>query len=136
VAHAREQHGPAPQRHAVKIDLHALGGERLGDQVMLADGSAAERHQNIDAGVARLAHCGRGGVELIGHDAEVENFRVLGAQQRRERKRIGGDGAIGPGIAARRHQFVAGGDDGDAGPGCHRNFRVIHGGGERQVASG
>ncbi len=42
----------------------------------------------------------------------------------------------GAGIAARRHQLVAGGDDGDARPGCHRNFRVIHGGGERQVAGG
>ena len=56
-----------------------------------------------------------------------------GGDQRGEAEGVGGDDLVGAGQRAGRHQFVAGGDDGDARAAADRDGGVAHRGGERRA---
>ena len=61
----------------------------------------------------------------------------LGAGRFRERRHaqvIGGDDLAGAGRLPRRHQLVAGREDGDARAAAHGERAVAHGGGQRDLA--
>ena len=62
--------------------------------------------------------------------------RRLRCGQGAQRKAVGIDDLAGRGLAAGRHQFVAGAEHGDLRPAVHRQGRVVHGGGEHQIAGG
>ena len=65
---------------------------------------------------ARIADGGDGRLERVMHDAEVGHLGAFRARQRRERKAVGIDDLPRPGLGARRHQFVAGGEQRNARP--------------------
>jgi hypothetical protein len=77
-----------------------------------------------------------GGVELVGHDAEVAHFAAQAFEQARA-ARSGWSCRCRPAAAARpAHQFVAGEEHADAHAAIHRQFRQAGRSGQRDVLRG
>ena len=72
----------------------------------------------------------------IRRNAEVDHFRALGAGQRPQRVAIGIDDLAESRRFAGHHQFIAGGEQSDLWPPADGQERVVHGGGEREIAVG
>ena len=106
------------------------------DQVVVADRGAAGRDQDIGAGVAGAADAVGGRLDRVGGNAEIDGLGALGARQRPQRIAVGIDDLAGAGRRARHHQFVAGGEHRDLRAAAHGKFRIVHAGGERQIAVG
>ena len=115
---------------------HAFGRERPVDEIIIADRSAAGRHQNIGVEIARAPHRLDRLIELVGHDAEIDEVGAFGADQRRKRKAVRIDDLAGSGLGAGRHQFVAGREQRDLGLAINRHQRMVHAGDQREVARG
>ena len=103
---------------------------------MVADRGAAHGDQDIGVRLARPADALRGGGDRVGGDPEIDDLGALGARQRPQAVAVGIDDLAGAGGYARHHQFVAGAEDGDFRAAAHRKLRIVHAGGERQIAVG
>ena len=124
-------HGDAPE-----VERHAGVGERLADQVVIADRSAADRRQHVGVGAPSFGETvgERGGI--VRRDAEVERLAARRRDDAGDGEGVGGDDLRRPARLARRDEFVAARQDGDARPAPHRQCRMVGGGGERDVAGG
>ena len=122
------------QRHAPERERHAVAGERRLHEIGLADGGAAERHEHVGAGLARLRdrRSSASGVSL----AMPRSIGSAPARAAIAATAKGFEATIwsGPAGLARRHELVAGGEDRDARAPPHREVGVAGGGGERDEA--
>ncbi len=78
---AQDAHGPEPPMHqrlagphgdAPEAKLHSGRDERLLHEVVIADRGAAERHQHVGFGVARLSQGRLQRAELVDRDPEID----------------------------------------------------------------
>ena len=77
-----------------------------------------------------------GSRDRVGGNAEIDDFGAFGPRQRPQPIAIGIDDLAGAGGRARHDQFVAGGQHCDLRAATYRNLRVVHAGGQRQIAVG
>src|SRR6185369_1851783 len=71
-----------------------------------------------------------------GGDSEIDDLGALGARQRPQAVAVGIDDLAGAGGYAGHHQLVAGAEHRDFRAAVHRKLRIVHAGGERQIAIG
>ena len=124
-------HRDPPERHGDAFSL-----QRLLDEVVVADRGAAGGDQDIGAAVAGPADSFRGGGDRVGGNPEIDGLGALGPRQRPQRIAVGIDDLPGAGDRARHHKFVAGGEHRDLRAAPHSQLRIVHAGGEREVAVG
>ena len=108
---------PAASRSS-RTKLHAFGGQRRA-----APGrDRRPRRRPVVTRTSRLRSRAGGSAAIVAStlvrdDAEIDAPRRLRPRhQRDQREAVGSDDLAGPGVLARAHQFVAGGEDRDARP--------------------
>ena len=124
-------HGDAPE-----VERHAGVGERLADEVVIADRGAADRRQHVGVGAPRFGEAvgERGGI--VGRGAEIERLAARRRDDAGDGEGVGGDDLRRPARLARRDELVAARQDGDPRPAPRRQCRMVGGGGQRDVAGG
>ena len=122
-------HRDLPERHG-----DAFGFQRLLDEVVVSHRGAAGGDENVGAAVAGAADAQRGRLDGVGRNAEIDGFGAFLAGQCAQRIAVGIDDLTGARGRARHYQLVAGGEDGNLRPPAYGKLRVIHAGGEREIA--
>ena len=112
------------------VELHAERVQRGRDEIVIADGGAADGDEHVGVGARSPSLSARSlGVARDAEDARRGSGRC---RQRGKADRVGGDDLIGARQRAGRHQLVAGRQNGDAGAPADGNLAVAHRGGERE----
>src|SRR3954469_24428424 len=124
-------HRDLPERHR-----DAFVPQRLLDQVVVADRCASGRDQDVGAALTGAADAGGGGLERVGGNTEVDGLGALAAGERVQGVAVGIDDLAVAGHGARHHQLVAGGENRDFRTPENAKVRMVHPGGEREVALG
>ena len=108
----------------------------LPHQIVVANRSAAGRHQNIGVKIAGAPHRVDRLIEVIGHDAEIGDGCAFGARQRGKRKTVRIDDLARTRLNTRRHELIAGGEQRDFRLPMYRQQRMVHAGSQREIARG
>ena len=115
-----------------KSSVEPLRLQRGRHQVALADRGAADGQEDI-GGFARTGQR-HDALERVLGDAQRHRFAAMGLDQRGNAKRDRRYDLIRRKLGAGGHDLVAGGEDRDFGPPPDRQFGMVHGGGEHQLA--
>ena len=100
---------------AGEVEGGAALGEGLLDEIVFAGGDAAGEQQQV-AGLLRSVEKRPEVVEVVAGDAEADGFAAGECDQRGEAVAVGVADLVGLRGGVDLDQFVAGGEDGDAGP--------------------
>src|SRR5690606_14034853 len=101
-------------------------------EIVIADGCAAQRDDNVRISRYRLTDRGGNGVFPVGRDAEIKHPCAYRAGDGGYTISAGGDDLVGAGFGSERNQFVAGGDDSQQRLPEDRKFRLVCRGGQRK----
>ena len=129
---AVHQRPAGPHRDLPERQIHALLGESLVHQIVIADRGAAGRHQNVGGSSRASSNRGDGRLQRVVDDAEIGRPRRLPRAPARRAKsrsnrRSGPAPVRGPAAPARRRsrtaRFSAGDRPAPAGDSCRRQAR-------------
>ena len=115
-----------------KSSVHALPGQRFTHQIVVSDRCAAKRDEHVRSRIERRCNARRYKPPVVRDDAEIEDAGARRPGNRGHAEAVRSDDLVRSGMAARRQQLVAGGDDGDERPCARLDKSVIRGGGERE----
>ena len=122
-------HGDAPE-----AELHPLRRERRLHEVVVADGGAADRDEDVGRRSARALDAGDEGGHVVAGDAEIDDRAAGALDIGGDGEGVGGDDLVGADGRARQHEFVAGGKERDTRLAHDGQVRVVHRGGEGDLA--
>src|SRR5689334_399640 len=101
---------------------------------MLTDRSASGCDEDIGIVFARAAYSRHDLVDAIASDAKVVHISALCTRQRAESKAVRINDLSGLGPAAGRDKLIAGSQNGHFGSSMHAESRMVHRGGQHQIA--
>ena len=99
---------------APKVERHALTGERRSQQVMIADGGAAKRHEHIRMFLAREGESLFEFGNFVAENTEIDRFAARLFDDGGDRIVVARDDLRGTGNGSGRNKFVARREDCDA----------------------
>ena len=130
---AVDQRFARPHRDTPEAEFHPLTGERRLDKVVIADGGATKRDENVRSRLTRPENSGLQRRQIVGDDAQIERDATGLLDESGNRVAVRGDDLIRANGIARLHQLVASRDDGNKRFADDGYRRVIHRGGERDL---
>src|SRR5690606_37864824 len=131
-------HSPEHQRLArthgdfPEVKRHALSGQYVMNEVVVAYRGASKRHNDVGAGIHRLVDKRGDSISPVSGNSQVERTGVYRMRCRRNAKGVRSYDLVRPGRAARQNKFVAGCNDGNQGPPHNGNGWVIGAGDQRK----
>ncbi len=131
---AQEHWLTGPHRDLVKIEPRAGGFDRRADEIVVADGRAADRHQNV--GAVSVAERVRDAVVRISRDADQLCLGARSFYERSDRVAVRCINLSVLALGAWRDKFIAGGEKRPPGRFKRGNGSVTAGRREQDIACG